>query len=76
VGYSVQRTLPEGVMKIQSYRWQREAKLDEAIFEEYIADTKSKGQELTTAGLLHLENVLRQQARLHAIISVLDEHGA
>jgi len=43
-----------GIAKAQSSRWQGIAKLPERIFERHIAETKSNGAELTSAGLQRL----------------------
>src|SRR5207248_1605451 len=48
------RGLPEGVSKMQSSRWQREASVPEHLFEAWMAETREKGGELTTTGLLAL----------------------
>ena len=45
-----------GIDKIQSSRWQREAKVDDATFEEYVSDCTEKGVEVTQAGLLKIAN--------------------
>ena len=47
-------TLPEGVSRKQSSRWQQEASIPEAVFESYIAETKAAGAELTSTGVLRL----------------------
>lgn len=43
-----------GISKSQSHRWQIEASLPEEIFEQYVAETKSDQEELTSAGLYRL----------------------
>lgn len=45
-----------GITKSDSSRWQREAKVDEATFEEYVSDCTQKGLEVTQAGLLKIAN--------------------
>jgi hypothetical protein len=42
-----------GISKIQSHRWQREAALPEDAFQTYITETRAKGEELTSAAVLH-----------------------
>jgi len=43
-----------GVSKKQSSRWQKEAKVDENLFEEYIRECNDEQREITQAGLLKL----------------------
>jgi phage N-6-adenine-methyltransferase len=45
-----------GVSQAQSSRWQREAKVDEETFEQYVTTCNEKGVELTQAGLLKIAN--------------------
>ena len=45
-----------GVSPEQSSRWQREAKVDDATFEEYVSTCTQKGLEVTQAGLLKIAN--------------------
>lgn len=60
--------LPDlGVERMQSHRWQRIASLAEPEFERYIADTKTSGRELTTAGAVSLAKVAKNQNRNVAI---------
>lgn len=40
-----------GISRIQSHRWQLEASVPEPEFEQHVAKTKAKGEELTSAGL-------------------------
>ncbi len=42
-----------GVTKMQSSRWQQEARIDDKVFEDYLTKTKKKG-EVTTSGLLRV----------------------
>lgn len=52
------RTLADiGITKIQSYRFQRVARIPEPLFEQYIQETVRFGGELTTKGLLELHPV-------------------
>src|SRR5262245_44118354 len=48
------RDLPEGVGKSQSSRWQKVAALPEEIFEDYLAESRRRGEECTTAGCIRL----------------------
>jgi hypothetical protein len=43
-----------GISNQQSHRWQQEAALSEELFEAYLADTRAKGHELTSAGVSRL----------------------
>jgi N6-adenosine-specific RNA methylase IME4 len=43
-----------GITRHESSEWQRIAALPEPVFEEYIAETKASGKELTMAGVLKL----------------------
>jgi phage N-6-adenine-methyltransferase len=43
-----------GVSKKQSSRWQKEASVQEDVFEEYLQDCNDQGREVTQAGLLKL----------------------
>ncbi len=43
-----------GVSKKQSSRWQKEASVQEDVFEDYIRDCNDQGREVTQAGLLKL----------------------
>jgi hypothetical protein len=46
------RSLPEGVRKHESHRYQQVAEIPEPVFEEYIAGKKDAAQEITTSELL------------------------
>jgi phage N-6-adenine-methyltransferase len=46
--------IPEGISESQSSRWQREASVPEARFEQYVAETRGDGGELTSVGLLRI----------------------
>lgn len=50
-------TLPDGISKIQSFRWHRISALPEADFEKWIAQTRAAGEELTQAALLRLADI-------------------
>jgi hypothetical protein len=49
-----------GIEENQSTRWQREAAVPEAIFEQYIAAANKLGQDITAQGLLRLERVINR----------------
>jgi 16S rRNA G966 N2-methylase RsmD len=55
-------SLPEGVSKKQSCRWQLVASLPEADFERHLEVTKAAGDELTTAGVVRVAATARRQA--------------
>jgi site-specific DNA-methyltransferase (adenine-specific) len=48
-----------GITKIQSYRFQRVARIPERLFEQYVEETVRAGGELTTKGLLELYPVMQ-----------------
>lgn len=50
-----------GVNKAQSFRWQAIAELPEECFEQHIAQVKSAGEELTTAGVLRLAKTIKRE---------------
>ena len=54
VGSTMEPTIPEGISKKQSHRWQRIASLDGEEFERHIQETRAVRDELTTAGVLRL----------------------
>lgn len=45
-----------GIDKMQSSRWQREAKVDDETFEQYLASCREQQREITQAGLLKIAN--------------------
>jgi hypothetical protein len=59
-----------GISRSQSSRWQREAGVEPDDFERFLEETKAKGEELTSRGLLDLaretENADRLQRRTEA----------
>jgi len=55
-----------GVGKMQASRFQQEASVPDEVFEQHITETKDKGQEVTTAGVLKLANKLIREKRLAA----------
>lgn len=52
-----------GISKIQSHRWQTEAQYPEEKFERYVAETKDKGEELTSVALYSLAKGIPHIAR-------------
>ncbi len=48
------------IPKTMAYRWQQAASLPEDLFENYLADTKAKHEEITSAAVLALAKALRQ----------------
>ena len=62
-------SLPAGVNKTQSHRWQRLAAIPECEFDAHVAETKAKGKEVTSAGLHRL-------ARELAALEKIDEVAA
>lgn len=50
-----------GITKIQSHRWQLEAEIPETQFEEYIAETKAKAEELTSRAALSIALRMRHE---------------
>lgn len=52
-----------GISKMQSSRWQQEATVPGEQFERYVAETKAKDQELTSAGLRRLAKKLDRDTR-------------
>jgi phage N-6-adenine-methyltransferase len=54
-----------GISKFLSHRWQTEAAIPEPVFEQYIAEQKSDGQELTSAGLYRLGQKFRNNGKPH-----------
>jgi N6-adenosine-specific RNA methylase IME4 len=54
------RTLPDGVSRSQSSRWQDVARVPEEKFEAFIAETRAEGGEVTTTGLRR-EHVAKQK---------------
>jgi N6-adenosine-specific RNA methylase IME4 len=55
-------TLPDGINRKQSSRWQAMAAIPEELLEQHVAQVKSKKEELTSAGILRLANQLRKQS--------------
>jgi phage N-6-adenine-methyltransferase len=45
-----------GIDKMQSSRWQREAKVDDETFEQYLASCREQQREITQSGLLKIAN--------------------
>jgi DNA methylase len=56
-----------GISKKQSHRWQAIAKIPEQVFEQHIAETKEKAEELTSIGVRKLgRNLSKEQQRTEA----------
>ena len=53
-----------GITRNQSSRWQKLSEIPENSFEDYIETTKSKEDELTTAGALNLARELDKQKKI------------
>jgi N6-adenosine-specific RNA methylase IME4 len=43
-----------GISEIQSHRWQKVAGIDEPIFEKYLAESRDRGEIVTTAGMVRV----------------------
>src|SRR5262249_8349173 len=54
VGNTVLPTLPDGISKMQSCRYQQAATGPEQVFEEHLTSTRNSGQERATNGVLRL----------------------
>jgi hypothetical protein len=63
VGRTMRPTLPEGVSKSDSSRWQQMARLPADEFERYLAQMREDLQPLTTAGALRLVQRVGRSAR-------------
>jgi len=61
--FSAPRLRDLGLTRDESSRWQAVARVPEPVFEQHVAETKSGGGELTTAGVLRLEKDLARQER-------------
>jgi N6-adenosine-specific RNA methylase IME4 len=68
VGRTVKPTLPVGVTKTQSHRWQRLASLPEGAFEGYVGAARQRRQELTTAGAFKLAKAVGNAERLRPAV--------
>lgn len=68
---SQRATLPEGISRSQSARWQDIARVPEEKFEAFIAQTRESGGEVTTSGLRreHVSEVKRQ-ARVEKLAEI------
>lgn len=55
-----------GISKMQSSRWQQEAAVPEAEFERHIAAVKSRGEELTSAGVRRIAKEIVREAKREA----------
>lgn len=56
-----------GIGKMQSSRWQAVAAIPEEVFEEHIAQTKSKSKELTSGGVLKVAKATRRREKRPSI---------
>jgi N6-adenosine-specific RNA methylase IME4 len=70
VGRTVRPTLPEGVSKSQSHRWQRLASVPADAFEAHLARCREAGNDITTAGVAALA---RLQSQPHPEPDPLDD---
>lgn len=62
------KSLPDGISRIQSHRYQRIASVPEPVFEKHVATVKERGDELTTVGVLRVAKELdRQRIRKQAV---------
>jgi hypothetical protein len=53
--------LPDGISRTQSSRWQRVADIPAKVFETHLEETKGRGHELTTVGVLELARALGKE---------------
>jgi len=66
-GSTVEPVLSDlGITKKQSHRWQLEAEVPEKTFEKFVAETKVKGEELTSRGLRQLSSRWQRMALVGA----------
>lgn len=61
---SPQKLAELGISKFQSHNWQRIADIPEPSFEQFVAETKTAKEELTSIGALRLAKMLRREAAL------------
>jgi len=54
-----------GISKMQSSRWQQEARVPEDTFVRHVVETKEAGKEVTTNGILRLAQEERRQERIN-----------
>lgn len=64
-----------GISKVQSHRWQVEADVPEPEFERHIAEVKSRGDELTSKGLLDLAYQRRRIQEKQSVANVAPPNG-
>lgn len=64
-----------GISKMQSHRWQIEADVPEPEFEHHIAEVKSRGEELTSKGLLDLAYQRRRIQEKQGVVDVAPPIG-
>jgi hypothetical protein len=66
------RTLPAGISKSESHRYQQIAKLPEKVFEQQMAKAKSENDAPTTAGILR---VARRAERTQTVTEIRESNG-
>lgn len=62
-----------GITKIQSHRWQSETSVPEEILEQHIAEVKSKGEELTSIGVIRLAARLKRKEYIDEVLTLPTE---
>lgn len=56
-----------GLTRVESHRWQQIADIPEPVFEQHVAETKARGEELTTAGVIRAAKAVdTEQAKTEA----------
>ena len=63
VGRSVQPTLPDGVSKDQSHRWQQIASVPDKAFEAELARVRAQCKSVTTTALVKLAKAMERKER-------------
>lgn len=56
-----------GIGKMQSHRWQAVAAVPDEAFERHVAETRERGEELTTASVLRLGRVVQGRHRAETV---------
>lgn len=62
---TVSQSLPEGVSRIESHRWQLEASVPEEVFNEWVDECQEKNKEITAAELQSMGKALKTGAQPH-----------
>ena len=62
-------SLPDGITRIQSHRYQLAASVPQERFDSHITDVKTRGDELTSVGVRKLAVELRREARVSSLSS-------